>query len=294
MWGAHAAASSPRLHPQGAPASQSGINEYLAYPRPTGSTGVGNDGPIGGEFYLRSGAAVNLGGTGIFGRVMDTGFEVQGGVRSIFFRPEPTSAWTVDVGLSTAFYHNRRNETATLRNFASTTGSNTGSTSTTTNSAAAGGNSTNTTGTGSGSTGVGATNTSNVSGGSTTTIIPLFPVTPTNLNQTSVRLLLGQEYFLLGSDGDPADGFWKWRAGWDAGGALGSSKVDLKEIRHRNDQTGSGIVAVHTDLEIPYGHCLFQAGFRAEYRYTWSDILQPQNNTDLSTLSLMFSTGVRF
>jgi hypothetical protein len=240
---------------QGAPASQGGINEYLAYPRPTGSTGVGNDGPIGNEVYLRSGATINLGGTGIFGRVMDTGFEVQGGVRSIFFRPEPTTAWTVDVGLSTVFYHNRINESATLRNFRST---------------------------------------STVLGQTVTTVIPQFPVTPTNLNQTSVRLLLGQEYFLLGSDGDPADGFWKWRAGWDAGGALGTSKVDLKEIRHQNDMVSSAIVAAHTDIEIPYGHCLFQAGFRAEYRYTWSDILQPQNNTDLSTLSLMFSTGVRF
>ena len=45
---------------------------------------------------------------------------------------------------------------------------------------------------------------------------------------------------------------------------------------------------------MPYGQCIFQAGFRAEYRYTASHILGSQNNTDLSTLSLMFTAGVRY
>ena len=241
---------------QGMPASQPGISEYLAYPRPTGSTGVGGDGGIGGEVYLRSGISINLGGTGIFGRIYEPGFEVQGGIRSVFFRPDPTVGWTVDVGLSTTWYHNRRDETAVLRNFPSSTGS-------------------------------------TAFGTSTTTIIPNFPVTPSNLNQTSVRVALGQEYYFSG-DADPADGDIKWRAGWDAGGTLGTQKLDLDEIRHRTGMTYGGLIALHSDVEMPYGQCILQAGFRAEYRYTGSNILESQNNTDLSTLGLMFSTGVRY
>ena len=238
---------------QGMQASQSGINEYLAYPRPPGA-GLGNSGLIGSEAYVRSGYSVNLGGTGIFGRVFDGGFTVQGGVRSIFFQPQPDVGWTVDLGLSTVFYHAGRNERATIKNFVSTR---------------------------------------TILGQTVTNIIPQFPVTPTDLNQTSVRLALGQEYYLFG-DADPADSGWRWRAGWDAGGSLGSSKLDLQETRHKTGEIYGGMAAIHSDIEIPYGHCLFQAGVRIEYDYTSSNILQSQNNTDFSALNLMLTTGVRF
>ena len=278
----------------GTPLSQAALSDNLAYPRPVGSTGVGGDGPIGGEIYLRTGVSINLGGTGIFGRIYEPGVEVQGGIRSVFFRPDPSTAWTVDVGLSTTWYHNRRDETAILRNFASTTGGNTGATSTTTNSASTGNNTTNTTGNTGNSVGVPSTTTSNVTGSSaTTTIIPMFPVTPSNLNQSALRLAIGQEYYFLG-DADPADGGLKWRAGWDAGGTLGTQKLDTDEIRHLNGTTGGVLAAIHSDVEMPYGQCIFQAGVRAEYRYTWSNILQSQNDTNLSTLNILLSAGVRF
>ncbi len=238
---------------QGMPASQSGINEYLAYPRPPGA-GLGNSGLIGSEAYFRSGYSFNLGGTGIFGRVLDAGPMFQGGVRSIFFQPLPNMGWTIDAGLTTVWYKARRNETADIRNFVSTR---------------------------------------TILGQTVTNIIPQFPVTPSSLNQTSVHLALGQEYYFHG-DADPADGDWKWRAGWDAGGIWGSSRLVLREIRHKTDMIGGGMAAVHSDLEMPYGHCILQAGVRLEYSYTWSTILQSQNDTNLMSLNLMFTTGVRF
>jgi hypothetical protein len=239
---------------QGMPPSQPGISEYLAYPRPTGSTGVGGDGFIAGEVYLRSGITFNLGGTGVFGRIYEPGFEIQGGVRSVFFQPDPTVGWTIDLGLSTTWYHNRRDEITVLRNVPST---------------------------------------SSILGQNITTILPSLPVTPTNLNQTAFRLALGQEYYLFG-DADPADGYLKWRAGWDAGGTLGTEKLNFDEIGHRTGMTYGGLLAIHSDVEMPYGQCIFQAGCRAEYRYTGSNILQSQNNSDLSTLGFMFSAGVRY
>jgi hypothetical protein len=249
-----AAPDAPAAQPAGQASSRGVLNDYLSYLRPTGSTGVGSNGPIGNEAYIRSGVTANLGNNNIFGHIYQAGIEVQGGVRSIFYRPEPTVGWTVDVGLSSVWYHHRKNEIATLHNFPRTT---------------------------------------SVLGQNVTTIIPNFPVTPTELNQTSFRVALGQEYYLMG-DADPADGFMKWRAGWDAGGDLGTQKLNFLEIRHRTSTIGGGLAAVHTDIEMPYGMCILQAGLRAEYRYTWSNILGAQNDTNMSTLGAMVTAGVRY
>ena len=244
----------PAAPTQSAPAAPSGINEYLAYPRPAGCCTPGCDGLIGSEAYVRSGVSVNLGNTGVFGRVLDPGFMVTGGLRSIFFQPSPNVGWTVDVGLSSVWYDAGRDERANIRNFVSNT---------------------------------------TVFGQNVQTIIPSFAVTPSSVNQTSVHLALGQEYYFAG-DADPADGGWKWRAGWDAGGRWGTSKLVLKEIKHKTDVIGGALFGLHSDVEIPYGHCLFQVGVRAEYNYMWSDIIQSQNNTDIMSLNLMLTGGVRF
>ena len=53
-------------------------------------------------------------------------------------------------------------------------------------------------------------------------------------------------------------------------------------------------LAVHSDLEIPCGCCIFQAGLRSEYGYTWADILQRQNNSDVQDINLLFNLGLRF
>jgi hypothetical protein len=53
-------------------------------------------------------------------------------------------------------------------------------------------------------------------------------------------------------------------------------------------------VALHSLLEVPWGCGWFVAGFRAEWGYTWSDILQSLNNSDLQTINLLGSVGYRF
>ena len=42
------------------------------------------------------------------------------------------------------------------------------------------------------------------------------------------------------------------------------------------------------------GLVLDQAGFRAEWSYTFSEILQGQNNGDVQDVLLMLNLGVRF
>ena len=71
--------------------------------------------------------------------------------------------------------------------------------------------------------------------------------------------------------------------------------MDFFEIKHRTDTIGAAYVAGHTDLDIPCGGCcVFQVGLRAEFDYTWSDILQIQNKSDVQDINLLLSFGVRY
>jgi hypothetical protein len=53
-------------------------------------------------------------------------------------------------------------------------------------------------------------------------------------------------------------------------------------------------LAAHTDVEIPWGGCLFYVGVRAEWGYSFSHILQDQNDGDIQEVILLGTLGVRF
>jgi hypothetical protein len=63
---------------------------------------MGAHGPIMAELYVRNGPSIPVGG-GVLGAVLNTGWMFQGGARSLFFNPEMTKAWVVDVGISYNF-----------------------------------------------------------------------------------------------------------------------------------------------------------------------------------------------
>lgn len=124
-------------------------------------------------------------------------------------------------------------------------------------------------------------------------IIPEFPVTPGGLNQTFVNLAVGRECYLWG-DASLAEQGPVWRVGWDVGGRWGSSKLGFREIRHRTDVIGGAFLAGHTDVQVPCGCCVLTFGLRAEYGYTWSDILQSQNDADVQAINVLLNFGVRY
>ena len=74
---------------------------------------------------------------------------------------------------------------------------------------------------------------------------------------------------------------------------LGGSILRLV-FGHLTDTIGGVYASLHSDLDIPCGCCVFQLGFRAEWDYTWSDILQIQNKSDVQDINLMVSLGVRY
>ena len=114
-------------------------------------------------------------------------------------------------------------------------------------------------------------------------------VTVKNYNRTMVGVGGGREWYIW----QPADApGGKWRIGVDAGGRYGSASMTFNEIRHRTDVIAGMYAAIHTDYEIPCGHCYLSFGARAEWAYTWGDILQRQS--DVQEINALVTFGVRY
>jgi hypothetical protein len=112
------------------------------------------------------------------------------------------------------------------------------------------------------------------------------------LNRTYVNAAFGREWYFHRS---PDAWIRTWRIGLSAGGRYGSAKLELFQTLHRTDVISGLFANLSTDVEIPCGCCCtFLVGMRAEWGYTWSDILQRQNDSDLQDVNILFTAGVRF
>src|SRR5262249_36986945 len=147
----------------------------------------------------------------------------------------------------------------------------------------------------------------NGNGGLTATAtLPNVNVIPSSLHQIYGNLAAGQEFYLL-PPAQCCSGNCSWRIGYDAGVRWGTAKViyqpvvlvprnlfgnsgpvtDVVGLQHGNDVVKGGFFALHTDMEIPYKCCFFYAGLRAEIAHIRSEILQPQNNGNLTMINIL-------
>jgi hypothetical protein len=228
-----------------------GVSSWLAYPRWAGCCcRVGHDGPIDMELYGRSGVSAFI-TLGLFGRTMHPGWDVEGGVRSLFFNTAETAAWTVDLGITNTNYNTEKKIQTFILRFRKT-----------------------------------------VNG--VTTTVPVMPITPTGLNNTTLNLAVGREWYLFGSTHDCASKEFKWRVGCDGGGRWGSNEVDLVEIQHKTSNIHGFYFSVHTDVEVPCGCAVFFTGLRSEFGYLVCDILQKQNNTEMYNVNATVTVGIRY
>jgi hypothetical protein len=232
-----------RLPPDGplAPVANGpiGPSTYITGSRANCCGPVGGDGPICSEFFVRIGASINLGGSSPMKDVVHSGWEVEGGWRSLFFNPDKTGAWTVELGVSNTLNQGKNPGQGIPLTILVP-------------SATAGGAP------------------SQIRFG---TDVPA--VTVRNLNRTFANLGGGREWYLFGAAGADCP---TWRVGFDIGGRWGSASVEFHELRHRTEVNEGIWVALHTDAEIPCGCCTFFAGLRMEWDYTWSDILQTSSD----------------
>jgi hypothetical protein len=236
----------------------SGYSDWVVGRQPAGCCGpIGCNGPIEAEAYFRTGVSFPVGGA-IFSKTLDNGWDVEGGVRSLFFNQADDAAWVVELGVTNIFNPGTRNNLVVgLTNFPVTTPS------------------------------------PIVGGTPITTVVPNLDVTVKNLNRTYVDLAVGREIWLMGTAESSRQDV-NWRIGTDFGGRWGSSKVELDGIRHRTATIGGVFVAIYSDVEIPLGSLIFIAGVRGEWGYTWDQVLQTNHNGESEDLNLLFQLGCRF
>lgn len=110
-----------------------------------------------------------------------------------------------------------------------------------------------------------------------------------NSNRTMVGLGCGRDWYLRNpGDNDSC----KWRVGVDGGARWGTHRISFNEFGHVTDVVGGLYVGAHSLIEIPYYSWILQGGFRAEWAYTWSDILQQPS--DVQDLNFFVTVGLRF
>lgn len=126
---------------------------------------------------------------------------------------------------------------------------------------------------------------------------PNNPVAVRKLNRTFVTLGVGRERWLIAPD----DEGWALRVGGDLGGRWGSARLDLfdptqfSDYRRENDVLTGVYASIHADVEIPWGACILVSGFRAEWGYTFLDLIHnPGGNSDLQDVNLLLTFGARF
>src|SRR5947208_11042327 len=95
--------------PEGLPApavSASPMSSWIVHNQANCCSPFGGDGPINTELYVDTGPSIPLAG-GILHHIMETGWDIRGGGRSLFFNPAVDAAWTIDLSLSYIFNHAR-------------------------------------------------------------------------------------------------------------------------------------------------------------------------------------------
>lgn len=242
------------------PGARQTLSEWILFPRDfgcCGPTGNSKSGPIILETYFRTGVEYTVGG-GIFNRVLNTGWNIGGGGRSLFFNPEADNAWVIDLGISNTHYNsNDRSIVATLFNlpYLDRSGQDFNQ------------------------------------GANRAIIVPAVNVGIIALNTTFVNLSGGKEIYLRGNALNKEN---SWRVGGDVGGRYGSGKAEFVGFPHLKDTIGGVFLSLHSDLQIPFGKVSLIAGLRVEWDYIWNGVLQSQNNSDLSNINLLYSGGIQF
>jgi hypothetical protein len=256
--------------PQVIPPGPVPASPWIIYDRPAGCCGpVGGHGPIGFELYFRSGFYFPL-NNDLMGQILDSGWAIGGGARTLFFNLEQTKAWTIDFNIQNHYSAANTERQILIPNYP----------------------------------GVEVDIFGQQTNNPATTNLD---VTIRDVSQTMVGVSLGREWYLTGC-ADRCRDHVNWRMGLDGGGRYGYLKIvydqvtkqnpdvitKLDRFKHDSDVVGGMFVALHSDVEIPCGCCLFFAGVRGEWGYHWSDILKVPNHSDIMYINLLGNLGIRF
>jgi hypothetical protein len=231
------------------------LSDYILGTTPDCCGPVGGNGPISMEPYVRAGVSVIL-PTGFLGKVLETGWDIEGGGRTLFFNPEGDAAWTLDLGVSNVNNHGQHSDRAAPLHILEPNAVGTVS--------------------------------------FVDQAVTVRSLNRTFVNSSVGReWYLWCPAANCPSCGRMGSGP-NWRVGIDGGGRWGTEKMEFHEIKHRTEVIEGAFAAIHTDLEVPCGGWVFVVGARVEYDYTWMhQILQgiPEN---LQEFNGLVTLGLRY
>ena len=238
-----------------------------SYPSPYYTDGpgccgpLGRNGRVGYEVYTYTGVNMVFGG-GLPGR-LNAGWTVGGGARTLFFTPDHTAAWTVDLGLS--YTHNWGQGTRDATNLFLRSPAQ-----------------------------------QNQITGVLATQPDRFVFTAIReVHRSSFNFNFGRDVWLWGAGNTGGATGTNVRVGAWVGGRYGTAHVDLVPLNEvngysRRQNVFEGVVVgTHATFETPMGGWILFGGLRAEYGYDWTNLVPPiQGN--INNLNIQMTLGVRY
>ncbi len=227
-----------------------------AYSPWTGDLPVGGNGPITYELFFRSGPNIIADAGGANGALDRSGWVFQAGTRSLLFNRAGDAAWVLELGLSTTTNRGKQLDHPIPVLASELRGSDP----------------------------------------SNTFTIPLGIRT---INRTSFNYGIGRDWFLNGPGylGQAPDT--NWRFGTDVGGRYGTASIGFEPqddpggYRRRHGIYHGLYVGTQLNWERNMGGWILLAGVRAEYGYTWMNLIPPLNG-DIQDVNILLTLGVRF
>jgi hypothetical protein len=84
------------------------LSNWITYNQPGCCGPIGGNGPVTYDIYVRTGPDF-VAGSGFLAHELDSGWQVEGGGRSLFFNVPETAAWVADLGLGFTYNHSIKN-----------------------------------------------------------------------------------------------------------------------------------------------------------------------------------------
>jgi hypothetical protein len=251
------------------PAGFTGANGYPvgSYPSPYYVDGPGccgpleRDGRIGYEIYSYSGVDFVF-GSGL-PQHLNTGWDIGGSVRTLFFDRSHTAAWTLDLGGS--YTHNwgtgGDNPTALF---------------------------------------IRQNPTVNATTGVVTQNPDLLLLSAIRgLHRSSFNFNFGRDVWLWGCGNTGAMQGPNLRVGAWIGGRYGTAHVDVvpldapNQYARRQNVFEGIVVGAHMSYDVPMGGWILFGGVRAEYGYDWMNIVPPINS-NFQSINIQLQAGIRY
>lgn len=233
-----------------------------------GCTGpVGRNGPLTYEVYALVGASLPVGGSEL-SATMKTGVEYGGGARTLWFRNDDSAAWVLDLGITNTYNRGQADRSiivATPRTSPVVIDPITGQ----------------------------------QTGGERIFPDGLASYQLRSISRTNFNFGVGRDWWFGGPGTVQMEESSNFRFGADVGGRWGTAHVNLVPRADSNNyQKRSGVIhgtyiGMHMDWDKPMGAWIFFCGLRAEWGYTFTNLVPPLGG-DIHDVNILFTFGARF